>query len=150
MRKIVIPDASVVAKWYLVEELREQALQLRNDYIDGKIAVVVPSILFFEVLNAVRFSRRDITEEQLVGIGRSLALYGFEVHDLRDEEYLVEVASISLGRELPVYDSSYVALAKVLGGVMYTADENLLERLDEEERAFCHHIREYRGSEVEP
>ncbi len=47
MAKRVIPDASVVAKWYLLEEDREEALKLRDDYLNGLVQISVPSILHF-------------------------------------------------------------------------------------------------------
>ncbi len=106
------------------------------------VQISVPSILHFEVLNALRYSSREISEEQLCGIARSLSLYGFEIYDLSDEEYADEVARLSLRKGISVYDTSYVALAKILKAHLYTADEKLLRKLDGE-RSFCHHISDY-------
>jgi len=54
-RKIVV-DASVVAKWFLEEEYSGKALQLRDDYARGLLTVAAPSLLEYEVLNALKYS----------------------------------------------------------------------------------------------
>ena len=44
---------------------------------------------------------------------------------------------------LTIYDGSYLALAKSLGGILYTADERLLERLVTEDGRHAKHIEDY-------
>ena len=37
MEKKIVVDASVVAKWYLIEEYSDNAIKLRNDYVRGLV-----------------------------------------------------------------------------------------------------------------
>lgn len=138
----VVVDASVVAKWYLVEPYREEALKLRDDYVSGYVSLVAPALLPFEVLNAIRYSKRKIEERQLVEISLSLLLYGIKLHH-PTAEYFEEVARASLRNGITVYDAAYVALAKNKEIVLYTADEKLVEKLNDEYRKYVKHIREY-------
>lgn len=74
----VVVDASIVVKWFLEEEFSDRALRLRDDYINRVIVIIVPSLLEYEVLNALRYSGvYDINE--LEEIGKALNKYGFEV-----------------------------------------------------------------------
>ncbi len=50
-----VVDASVVVKWLVEEEGSERALRLRDRYIDGKIEIIAPELITFEVLNALRY-----------------------------------------------------------------------------------------------
>ena len=45
MEETVVVDASVIAKWYLKEEWREEALSLRRDYVEGKISLTAPAVM---------------------------------------------------------------------------------------------------------
>ena len=50
MEKQAVVDASVVAKWYLVEKFSEQALRLRDMHISGEIELVAPELLYLRFL----------------------------------------------------------------------------------------------------
>jgi len=138
----VVLDASVVVKWFVVEEGREEALAIRDDYIDGRVSICAPHLMLFEVLNAVRYARRDLEPSTLRAIARSLALYGFDLYPLAGE-YAELTAEVALRNGITVYDASYVALARLLGATMYTADEKLIALLSEEDRAYVAHLSEY-------
>ena len=56
MEKKIVVDDSVAAKWYLIEEYSDNAIKLRNDYVRGLVQIIVPSLLEYEVLNALRYS----------------------------------------------------------------------------------------------
>ena len=52
----VVLDTSVVIKWFRQGEvLAGQALQLRGDYLDGRIAVALPSLLAYELANVLHY-----------------------------------------------------------------------------------------------
>lgn len=143
MGETVVVDASVIAKWYLKEEWRKEALSLRRDYIEGKISLTAPAIMPFEVLNAVKFSRKDVEANVLEAIAESLSLYGIKLYDL-EGEYAKEVARLAIKETITVYDASYVALAKILNSILYTADEKLVEEVSKEHKKLIEHIRRYR------
>ncbi|MEM0011159.1 MAG: type II toxin-antitoxin system VapC family toxin, partial [Candidatus Bathyarchaeia archaeon] len=50
----VVADASVIVKWIIPEDYTEDALRLRDDFLDGKIDIHAPSIILLEVANALR------------------------------------------------------------------------------------------------
>jgi predicted nucleic acid-binding protein len=142
MARTIVVDASVVAKWYLREEWRPNAISLRNDYVEGKINLIAPSIMPFEVLNAIRFSKKDLEAEVLEGIAESLSLYNIKLYDLKGE-YARKVAKLSMDAGITVYDASYLALAIDSRTTLYTADEKLIEKLDKESKKRVKHIRNY-------
>jgi len=138
-RKIVV-DASVVAKWFLEEEYSDKALQLRDDYARGLLAIAAPSLLEYEVLNALRYSGAYSARE-LKEIGVALNKYGFEIYEL--EARLKELAiEIAMENNITVYDASYIALAKQLNTVLYTADRELVNKFPNT----ALHIRQYPGN----
>ncbi|MEA2055113.1 MAG: type II toxin-antitoxin system VapC family toxin [Candidatus Thermoplasmatota archaeon] len=46
-------DASVVAKWFVVEEGDDIALSLRKQFEEKEIDIVVPDLLLYEIANAL-------------------------------------------------------------------------------------------------
>ena len=128
-------DASVCAKWYLDEEYSDRARLLRDEFVKGQIAITVPSLLFYETLNALRHSRA-FDEKELPVAADSLSKYGFEVWEPRGEVYR-EAARLSLAQDITVYDAAYVALSEHLRALFYTVDKKLLDRFPRRAR----HIR---------
>ena len=128
-------DASVCAKWYLDEEYSDRARLLRDEFVKSQIAITVPSLLFYETLNALRYSRA-FDEKELSVAADSLSKYGFEVWEPRGEFYR-EAARLSLAQEITVYDAAYVALSEHLRALFYTVDKKLLDRFPRRAR----HIR---------
>ena len=128
-------DASVCAKWYLDEEYSDRARLLRDQFVKGQIAITVPSLLFYETLNALRYSRA-FDEKELAVAADSLSKYGFEVWEPRGEVYR-EAARLSLAQDITVYDAAYVALSEHLRALFYTVDKKLLDRFPRRAR----HIR---------
>jgi len=140
--EVVVVDASILVKWYVVETFREEALDLRESYLKGDIELVSPAIMPFEVLNAVRYAKREIDEEKLKKVSRSLSLYGVQLYQLQGD-YIDLVIETSLHNNITVYDASYVALAQYLETILYTADEKLIEKLSDDYTKYVKHIRGY-------
>ncbi len=127
----VVGDASVIVKWFIEEEHSDMALKLRDMHVNGEVHLVAPELLPFEVLNAIRYS--DLfTLEEIKAIADSLLSYGIELYPL-EKELAEKAVEIAVKRDITVYDASYIALARKLNTVFYTADEKLLERLEEKE-----------------
>ncbi|MEW6447655.1 MAG: type II toxin-antitoxin system VapC family toxin [Bacillota bacterium] len=49
-------DASVILKWFINEEDSDQALRLREEFYSGKRDIVVPDLLLYEVVNALKYN----------------------------------------------------------------------------------------------
>jgi predicted nucleic acid-binding protein len=145
LEKVVL-DASVIAKWYLKEEYSEQALKLRDNYISGRITIAVPTLLEYEVLNALKCSGA-YSEQELTEIARSLNKYGFEYWRLKDR-IKDEIIKIASKYDITIYDASYLALATLLKAPFYTADEELLSKIAELKTA--KHLKDSTAKSEEP
>ncbi|MHA1385376.1 MAG: type II toxin-antitoxin system VapC family toxin [Candidatus Helarchaeota archaeon] len=135
-------DASVVVKWFIIEEFREQAINLRDDFIKKKIKLLAPSILFFEVLNAIRYSKKDISKKTLNNIGKSLLYYGIQLF-MFDEDLITETIKLALEKDVTIYDAVYVALAEIKKVRLYTADDRLIKKLGKKYEKSVIHIKKY-------
>ena len=121
-REKKVVDASVVVKWFLDEEGSKEARQLRSEHISGKISLVVPELLFSEVLNALRY--KGGTKESLSQANR--ALWDIQFHIEKNSSFLLEKAThLALEHNLSLYDSLYLALALLYGCPLITADTSL-------------------------
>jgi len=126
MREIVI-DASVVVKWFIEEIDSDKARFLRDKFIDGKIELIAPSLLYFEVLNALKYSQL-FDRSELDDAGESLENYGFNVITIKDEirKHMIKIA---VDHEMSIYDASYLGLSIGLGKIYCTADEKIIKKL---------------------
>jgi len=119
-------DASLVLKWYLSdEEFGENSLRLLQQYLEDKIELLGPTLLEYEILNALVYAQRKgrIDPENI-----SLALEGF--FDLGIESAPITNLSPRIlffcqTYKCSAYDSSYLALAEAEGIDLITADRKL-------------------------
>jgi predicted nucleic acid-binding protein len=121
-----VVDASVVTKWFIVEPDSDEAIGLRDDFATGRIKLTVPTLLFYEVVNALRFS--GVLKENELGLAaKSLSRYQFGMWRPRGK--LLELsAELSLKEDLTVYDACYVALARRIDSKVITEDQELLSK----------------------
>jgi len=136
----VVIDASVVVKWFVEEEGSEEALKVRDRYVEGEIQIIAPELITFEVLNALYF-KRLFSEDELKQISEALEAYSFSLYPLRGE-YARKAVEISYENDITLYDASYVALAIVRDTFAYTADEKLVRKLKGEYRRYVRGLRE--------
>jgi predicted nucleic acid-binding protein len=118
----VVLDASVVLKWFTTSQERghTEARELRGAYLAGRLVVVVPSLLFLELLN-VAGRRWKWDEPALSELAAALEDLLFEVA----EPGLASVAAW-VARGLTAYDAAYVALAEERGIDIVSDDERIL------------------------
>jgi predicted nucleic acid-binding protein len=125
-KKELVVDASVVTKWFLDEPNSVDAIRLRDDFATGRIKLAVPTLLFYEVVNALRFSAA-FSEAELLVATRSLSTYQFGIWRPRGK--LLELAAeLSLREDLTVYDACYLGLARRIGSKVVTGDDEMLEK----------------------
>lgn len=121
-------DASVVLKWFVNEPDSALSISIREKFYAGKMEIVVPDLLLFEISNALRynptFTSKEIQEalETLFGMGiqiitPTLSLLGKTVE-------LAEVFDVTC------YDATYLALSEELGFEFITADEKLYRKIE--------------------
>lgn len=119
-------DSSVVAKWFVNEHDSDQAIRIRDEFATGKVRLAAPTLLFYEVMNALRFTGA-FKEDELVLASKSLSKYQFEVWRPRGK--LLELSTqISVKGDLTVYDACYVALAQRIGSRLITEDKELITK----------------------
>jgi predicted nucleic acid-binding protein len=140
--RLIVVDASVVVKWFVLGEGREEAIRLRDDYLEGKIKLVSPPIMAAEVLNAVRYCLNSLKPETLREIATSLELYGIKQYAL-DGDYVKLLVEASMDNDITIYDATYVALAKYLNTTLYTAEDELMHMLSDEYKRYVKHISSY-------
>lgn len=119
----MIVDASVVLRAFFPAEEQARAQALIRDHVSGRIRLFAPTLLLYELSNAVLLAMRRgrVTWEQARDI-----LHSFE--GLRIEMLPVTwLQMLSLARELEctAYDAAYLALAKDSGRILVTADLRL-------------------------
>lgn len=136
----VVVDASVAVKWFNAEEFSEQAILMRDDHVSGGLVLAAPSLLIWEVCNALRNS----PEAGSGGVRKALR----DLWDLQmvlfepDPEWMGEAIGEAFDNGITVYDSSYLALALHLRVLFYSADRALLSKV---ERDWAEHISDYGG-----
>lgn len=119
-----VVDSSVVAKWFLTEPDSRKAIELRDEFASGRLELAVPSLMFYEVMNALRFSG-SFSSPDLVVAAKSLSKYRFGIWRPRGK--LLELATkLSVEKDLTVYDASYMALGKRTNSKVVTEDKELI------------------------
>jgi predicted nucleic acid-binding protein len=120
-------DASVVLKWFHSEgeEHLDAAQQLRGRFEAGELRVLVPTLLWLEVLN-VAARRWGWTKVQLKQLAATLPELGFELIE-------PELACVArwAADGLTAYDAAYVAIAERAGVQLITDDKQIVETASE-------------------
>lgn len=123
--KTIVVDASIVAKWYIAEEDSEKAVQIRDLHSAGKVSLSSPSLVIYEVGNALTrhpsFRSQDAARALQSLLDLELKLRSFESNLLG--------RTFQIARELGTtfYDAAYVALAN--DATLVTADKDLHKKI---------------------
>jgi predicted nucleic acid-binding protein len=118
----VVLDASVVMKWFSSarESRATQARALRDRYERGEMAVVVPTLLFLELLN-VAGRRWGWDASSMSELATSLGELQFGIAEAE-----LNLVAAWVARGLTAYDAAYVALAEGRGIALITDDDQIL------------------------
>ena len=125
----LVLDTSVAAKWYLPEELREEALELATRVGTGEVQLLAPSIIGPELFNALyqQHRRAYLSLDEVRAFFSSFTeapVSFFEIDPLTSR-----AVEITLDSGVVVYDALFLALAEEAGTVVVTADYKLLRVL---------------------
>jgi len=124
---LFVLDASVAVKWFVHEVGRDKAIKLREDYADGKVDLLAPELIVYEVGNALRF-HPNATATIGSNAVKSLHKMQFILGTLHDP--VVEKAMhVSYAEGITFYDAIYLALAEEEEAKLITADVQLARRL---------------------
>ncbi|MDY6966175.1 MAG: type II toxin-antitoxin system VapC family toxin [Halobacteriota archaeon] len=127
--KFVI-DASVLAKVVVKERDSDKALKLIEAHTDGKIELIAPSIIIYEVGNVLWRHKMDAKSMHMYIV--NILSLGIKLVDPHSEkELLEETCEISKIKGLTFYDASYVSTAKSLKIKLVTVDKEMMRKAGE-------------------
>lgn len=124
----LVVDASVAAKWFLIEADSAKAANV----LAGAYDLHAPSLIRIEVCAAVlRRSRGGAldepdTQRKLDHVRRFLVAPAFTLTD--SETLIARASEIALSLRHPLQDCLYIACAEKLSADLITADPKLVER----------------------
>lgn len=124
---MICVDASVAAQWILDDVRSTEALALARAVLARGEEVIAPTLLPYEVTNAVRQRIRRGAFDQAEAAQRLAAFLGYPI-SLRSVPQVHERA-LALADIFDLhasYDAHYVALAEILGCDLWTDDQRLL------------------------
>ncbi len=128
MSNIVVVDVSIALKWTLNETDSSTALALLADWTGREIEVHAPSLLVYEVTNAL-YRRVRKGEIPFYDARRGLTEIIYKVVEFDfPEDPDFNIRAVELGQQfgLPaVYDSHYLALAESKECELWTADTRM-------------------------
>jgi predicted nucleic acid-binding protein len=122
----LVLDTSVAAKWYVPEELREEALELSARIGNCEVDLLAPSTIGPELFNAFfqQHRRGHLSLDEVREFFSSFTdapISFFEIDPLTPR-----AVEIALESGVIVYDALFLALAEEAGTVVVTADDKLL------------------------
>lgn len=120
VKKYVL-DASVGLKWLFKEENdMKQALDLKSDFIEEKIDLMIPTHFFTEICNSLG---RKIPNEASSFYSK-IKMYGMTEFYIDFGIAKIAFQLMQQYAKISFYDAVYHALAISEGGTFVTADEN--------------------------
>jgi len=120
MRRLLVPDASVILKWVLKTDEADagKALSLLSSWVAGEVEILLPSLWVYEVGNIVGRKNPQGSCEIMT------LLLGYRFPEAKTDAPLV-AATLEIMHTCNVtfYDAAYHAVAMGAGGSFVTADE---------------------------
>jgi predicted nucleic acid-binding protein len=127
---MIVVDASLAVKWFLVEEFSDAAQDLAVRCRRERRSIAAPFLIDFEVTNVIRqqIVRHGATMDEALEM---LDIYlTYPIALLGPPDLHVSALKIAAEFDLPAsYDANYVALARGLGCSLWTDDHELLSSL---------------------
>lgn len=129
---LLVVDASVTAKWYLKEEMSEEAAWVIEAGARGEVRLLAPVLLAVELGNVLwqRYRRKELSVEEIRDVWAAFEAAPLTLVEI--ERLMPAALEVAVGYGCTVYDALYVALAEAYaadGAVLVTADRRLLRQL---------------------
>ena len=109
-KETLVLDASVIVKWFCDERQSDIANKLRDDFFSNIYRIIVPDLLFYEVINAVKFSNVFSNKEK-ISVVHDLYSIGIDF-EYPDREIMESALNIAMDYNATIYDSVYLAIAR--------------------------------------
>ena len=125
----MIVDASVVLSAFFPDEDQVQAQALIREHVIGRVALVAPTLLLYEVTNAVVQARRRgrISDEQAGNVLTSFEGLRIALRPVTWQQIL----PLALRFDRSAYDAAYLALAEMTQQPLITGDRRLYNAVHE-------------------
>jgi len=122
-----VVDASVVVKWFSkFEEDAESSERLLNSHVEGASVLASPSLVLYEVCNALRFNP-NFGEEDISKVAMSLLKLELELVDFPD--IFESAVGLAFSQGITIYDAAYVAVSQTQHIPLITADDKLMAKV---------------------
>ncbi len=124
-----ILDTSVVVKWFSShsEDDRVASLRLRQDILNGECAVVAPTLLFYELANALRYNPRFNAKDVNDAVNSVMEM-GFEVYGV-EVDTMAQAVEMAFRFHVAVYDTYFLAVSQTKKKPLLTADYRFADRM---------------------
>ena len=125
----MIVDASVILSAFFPDEDQPQAQALIREHVMGRVELAAPTLLLYEVTNAVVQARRRgrISDEQAEKILTSFEGLGIALRPVTWQQVL----PLALRFDRSAYDAAYLALSETSEQPLVTADRRLYNAVHE-------------------
>ncbi len=124
--KDITLDASVILKWFCEEEDSDKAIKYKEEYINKKINILEPDLIIYELQNVLRynkgFSIHTVNEALKEFLNLDMDIYSPTL------KLITNATEIAYNYDISIYDSYYIALAKMLNCKLITADGKLKKK----------------------
>ncbi|MCA9897179.1 MAG: type II toxin-antitoxin system VapC family toxin [Ardenticatenaceae bacterium] len=129
--KVYCPDASLIIRFLLNRgDADAPIVSLWRDWFQANHQLIVPSLFFYEVSNALfQYVRHGRMEAQTV-LGAMQEVNRFNLQVYRDD--LLHRRAVELANQLGLpatYDAHYLALSERMGAQFWTLDEKLVNKV---------------------
>ncbi len=128
MKKYVL-DTSVVIKWFSEydEDDLDNALNLRNEIKEGRCAIVVPDLLYYEIANALRYNS-NFSNSDVKDAVKTVVEMGFQVKGI-----VIDIMNLAIDlafkNDCTFYDTYFLALSQTENIPLVTADYKFVKRI---------------------
>jgi predicted nucleic acid-binding protein len=135
-------DASVAARFLLSESLSDKAAALLRDFIDGRVELAAPSIMVYEVGNALWKAARTGTVDWDAAKKKQQRLFDLSIPkvNLEDGDH-ADTLDLAHTLDATYYDAAYATAASKTGATLLTADNALYRRTAQQQPTL--HLKDY-------